>query len=867
MPIDISSVVLGTLTSPAEGMNIRSVVIGVLTGVQPEGVTAEIDLAQELHVIEDRAPRALTGVFEEQGTISGWLWDRRRMEDQRWSHGQYGATLGGHSVGLKDGTRKAWWQSGTILDCEYVDTVDKFMEDQRLWTPRVGIGEYALQFDNRLLYSDYSYTGVFNTAYLEDDALMKHVLPDDAVWTSIQISLWKRDSVFSIRKHWDFKFVEEFFTGEFGEDSRLPTVAEGGPIYENISTRKKEFLITDDNEIHLNGIHYVDRTFHYDDDYPTEPPKISIDELLEYGGTGQDDGRSILTEFLPLQVGSTRVWVLEDDDLTEWTAVDDLGFAEPDEQVFQVDEDLGIITMGGFQGEDLVLQVDLTEEDTEIPIYPEQTSMQDYPESGVIVIGSEEIAYLERTNRRFSNCIRGYNSTTAAVHSAGDTIEHRRMGLGTTGEIYLEYVAVPRVDCEVTPWGIRTANTTRSWLNIQPVNNVETGNILQIHPGDISLDAVTLETDSPLIGGNQYGPVFYGSDVSRMTATGYDPHGNPLPDVDLTISILSGTGFLNGVLGEFTDIANTLGEIYAYYVHPLNQQDLEFEVASIVHSSGDTIMVVPELTTGTVAEDIWVFQILKFDKIIGTVGLPLEITDVDTAVDPYGAQYLDLDGVISQDFRDGVLRITISSVDYYRTITWLENLLDVDDVLFTRLYVDEVIPGVAAGQTAYLLEPDAIEWDPDLLNGTRYILYEFSEDAEHPVTHLPGAYTPVHPDVVNTATGEITFTDRELPLPDPDDNSEDIGGYVVIAPGQVILQASGVDPITAQTVESGEIKLILELPSFMVGVDSSGTLPLPVGWNFQMLESNVGTGIGEPNFITLNPRADLASMCLRLEIS
>ncbi len=828
-----------------------------------------VDLLVELAVFELQEERPLTGQFSEATTIGGWLWDRRRLEDSRWNYAQYLTALGGHSIGLKDGTKNSWWQSGTILGCEYLYTDYQFVQDRRMWTPLVANGEYALQFDNRLLYSDYSNTAAFHTEILHT-SVMKHELHSDAVWSSIQVALWRRDDVFTIRKHWDFKYVDGEFSGELDESSssRLDTTDGSGTIIvDNLASRKYEYMIQD-GRVLLNGVHSIETLFTRSPSFPISPPPDNTENFIEAGGFGQEDGRAVLLKYLPVQPGSVRVWVDTDGiELNEWTRVDDLGFAEPADAVFQVDTDLGIITMGGFQAPDLILQGNLNAFDSEVTFYPEQIAIDDYPPRGVIIIDSEEIAYLERTNKRFSNCIRGYNGTTAVAHTNGASIQHRRMGAGTLGEIYVEYIAVPRIDYEVTAYITRTANTPRSYLDVKPLSNVETTNIVQIHPGDISLDSILLETDSPLIGGNLYGPVFYGSDVSRMTATGYDPHGNPIPDIELTISIIEGSGFLNGVLNEFTDLTNTLGEIYADYNHPMVRDEFEFSVSSIVHDSGDTIMTVPELVEGTDLNDIWIFQVLKFDKLVGTVGLPLEITATGAAVDPYGTRYLDLDGIISEDFRDGLVHVTVSGVKYYRTITWLEYLFDVDDQLYTRIYVDVLIPGSLVGQTAYLLEPQAIEWNPLLLNGTRYILYEWSDDVLHPLTGQLGAFYPVHPDSINTDTGEIAFLDRLLPIPDPDDDEDNLGAYVVVAPGQTTLQASGRDPLTGLLVQSNIIRLNLELPNFFVGVDSTGTLPVPTGWRFPSEENNIGGGLGGANFITINPAASgINQFALQIEL-
>jgi hypothetical protein len=267
-------------------------------------------------------------------------------------------------------------------------------------------------------------------------------------------------------------------------------------------------------------------------------------------------------------------------------------------------------------------------------------------------------------------------------------------------------------------------------------------------------------------------------------------------------------------------------------------------------------------------DDVWVFQVLKFDKTVGTVGLPLEVTARGSAVEPYGLYYLNLDGLISQDFHGGIVNLNIGGTRYYRNITWIETLPDGDGAFFSRIYLDATLPGASIGQTAYLLESQAIEWNPELLNGTRYILYEYNDDVLHPLTGELGAYFPVRPDAIDTDIGRLLFTGRTLPIPDPDSRTSNLGAYVVVAPGQVLLQANGRDPLTGQLVESNIIRLSLKLPSFMTGVDTSGALPIPTGWKFPSEESNIGGGLDGANFVTINPSASgVSQFVLQLEMS
>ena len=81
------------------------------------------------------------------------------------------------------------------------------------------------------------------------------------------------------------------------------------------------------------------------------------------------------------------------------------------------------------------------------------------------------------------------------------------------------------------------------------------------------------------------------------------------------------------------------------------------------------------------------------------------------------------------------------------------------------------------------------------------------------------------------------------------------GAYVVIAPGETRFNAHGRDPYTGRLITSNDIRLRLQLPNTLTGVDASGALPIPYGWTLVTEEFNIGAGLDGANFITINPAA------------
>lgn len=856
----INASFMEALVSEANQQAITSILVEVLVG--PALPAAEIDLPIELHIVEIQEPRPLTDRYSETHTIEGWQWDRRRLEDSRFWQNQYNTYLGGHLVGHKDGTVKSWWQSGTNQSCNYKSNTNLYVNDYYTWTPIVDTGTYYLQSESHILYSDYSYTSKFSNDIL-DNTLMFHTLHDTAQHNTIQVALWYRDDSLAIRKYWDFEHVS-IFTGEIDEinDARLDTEDINGTILPNtLSSRKKEFLIKN-SRILLNGNFYKSNVFESSLYYSTVP-KNSLDSILENIGSTTENGTVLYSKYLPIQTNSHRLLINVSGTLVEYTPVTSLVWSGPTDEHYEIDEDLGIVTIGGKVLDSLRLSTSLAIDADNLTVYLEPEVLSTYPQQGVLVIGSEEISYLERTGNQFLSLTRGYNSTTPSAYNIGESIAHRQMGKGATGSVYLEYIAVPRIDYEVTSHTNRTANSY-DWLDIQPIRNVETTNILQIYPGEISLDRIVLSTDTNYIGGIIYGPLYYGSDVSELTATAYDINNYPVPDINLTIDIVDGFGYLNGVLDRYTDISNTLGQIYAYYNHPLLIEEIEQPVDSVSHNGANTEFVVSTLSGREDVEDIWVYQILKFDKNIGTVGLPLTVRGEGSADLPYGVYYLELDGVLDpEDYRDGVIQITISNITYTRSITYVENYLGVSNVKYTRIYLNAALVN-AINDTAYCFEPQAIPFVSSVKNGVRHILYEYDINSEHPLTGELGAYAPIHPSSISGNT--LVFDNRLLPIPDLLDKSVNVAGYVVVAPSSVILQAYGTDPIRNNTIRSNFIEINLELPNYMIGVDRTGVLPVPKGWTFPTDEANVGSGLSGANFITINNQAGPNQMALSINI-
>lgn len=779
-----------------------------------------------------------TGIFGDTD-IAGWRWDRRRIQSDAINSTRANSYVGGIAYGLREGTQRDYWNCGSEA-VEYLDVVHLRDGEFYSWTPQVSTGKFSVFSDQRILYSDRSFTDVIKT---EEDGQLTVELRDGASEDSITIALYKRedDYITSILEKYD---LVDAFSGE------LDTTLNSRPSPSDPSafaSRKREYVVSD-SKVLLNGVH---KKIIGAWNYPNSDPANGI---LEATGKINGSGRAAFTQYFPVDASTVSVYskLLKSDlNYVKWTQVDSLDFQDATLPIYSVDEELGIIYLGGFRAPELRLAQKLDFFETTILIHPDVQAFSQYPYQGRIIIGGEEILYREKGLGGFYGCVRGFNGTLPATHDKGVLLSHVRQGKSMYGSVYLAYTAIPRIDYEVSAHSVRTANKW-SWIDVRPAQNVDTQAILQIVNVEQNLASVTLETDSPLIGGSLYGPLYFGTAASNLTATGYNSLGSPVEGVDLTIEIISGPGFLNGVAGSVTALTNSLGRTYAIYNDPFSEVQVEFPVTATVHDGGTTRMSVPALPPDVSVQEIWVYQILKHDKILGTTGLTFNITAHGTGADPYGVYYVDIDGVVSQDVRGGVLFVLDSgTTKVFRDITYVDQRLDGDDIPYSRIYLNATLTS-PNGHAAHILESQAIQWSPALLNGAHCILYEFSSDAIHPITKQLGAYTPVHPDAIDGTT--LVF-DRTLPIPAPSNDSMNLGGYMVVCNSLVTLDAFGQDPATGNIIRSNQVQIKLELANSLIGVDMSEALPIPYGWTLPTDSFNIGAALGGANFITINPAA------------
>ena len=867
----------------------------------------EIPIINIVTPVNDTLP--LTGKWSPDFDISGWIWDKRRLPSFNDVATTYNTFIGGHAYGLRDGTTEDYWQTGAITGLEFYD-IKQFRKygDFISWTPRVKVGEYSIFWDIKKLYSDHSFTGYIDPL-LNFKGVNFHPLRDDALHNTVSVILYQRDEDFLRRPYIDLEYVHQF-TGEISGDTRLETetgdqVNLDGILFDNLAERKHEFIIRYDEEeesfVIVANKDFMKSVGQTDIDITDE----TLSELFEDIGIGQSDGRDLFTSYFPiLNDDSLRVIVRHAGGAkTELKKTESLNFSRIGDDHYSVDADLGIISLSGYQAPQLVLASTIDPDDVEIEFRIDDAAIGSYPDQGIIIINGEEILYYGKSRTVFYDCVRGYGGPVPpSTHEIGSIIEDIKHGNGTksTDTIYLSYVAVPRVEYEVTSYDIRSANKSRV-VDCKAISNVETNQIIQINPVERNVAELILSTDKGQIGGNIFGPVYYGTDFAKLTAQALDTKGNPVEDIEITIVLNEDTGSLNGSLQTYTAISNSAGEIYAFYNAPYDWESICKEVTKVEHTGSNTKFTIEELPPNLTAESIQVYQILKHDPVIGTIGERVLCNSGENT--PYFAEgagaamgfcALRVDGQWEDPvskWEGGFLDVICSNgvkrrrnivhvfEDYY-TIDDLDTdsdgLVDhpelVGAIKETVFLLDQEISDFNTGHTplkVWLFEPEAEEWNSSWKDGARVVLYEWRDDVPHPLTGDDGAYYPVRPDDVHPTY--LKFNDRHLPIPSPTIHEDpwdptdpdylaarnlNLGGYIIVSSDIVSFYAWCKDPISGRRITSNEIKLRLDIPAYLNGVDQANpALPIPYGFTFVCEDFNVGTGIGGANFITINPKA------------
>ena len=875
------------------------------------------------YVHEEKKEYPITGVYSPDHDIGGWLTERDFVIDEQKAASVFNTFVGGQKYNLLEGTSKSDWNSIVLKNIDYLALVSFRRFNGKTWTPVYNRGTYSIYWNVIDLFSSYHYSGILK----EKDDTFQIELREDCLRTSIECAIWTRDKHFVkhpyIRYQYDPLYKQLEFKGPFtvyGTNSGLTGYYY--PVYtdKSILIEKSSYDENSDGKrvVDLEFNEYPDATFYMPEQDKNLAQIENKEQYPVYGSEGNEQldrrytfniventllikgktlprigneekdfdsvknfwegksfanpkGRSIFTKFFPIEEGSFDLIALnENKDVIELKEVEELIYQDDTSYCFEVDYDLGIIKTGGIERVDLFLLEDVAKLDKEIFV-TDKFDLKSYPESGILKIENELIFYKNKSLNSFYGCLRGYKNTTNSSYNAGSIIKHIKNGKSINADytLYCSYEVAPKIRYEVSDLQDRFANNY-GWLNLKPIDNIRENGIIQISSIDKNVSSLELTVDADLIYGNIFGPLYYGTDYRRLIATAKDALGNPVSDIEITIRIANGPGYLNYSLREHTSVSNTDGETYSLYGVPYDWDSISKRVISMSHKDNKTELVIEPIPPKIPAESVQLYQILKHDPVLGTHGKKMMRhqswgswgvthpeygkTYVNVSADiidevsrfEYGFMYINLLGPNSQVMR---FKRNIS-----QAISLISNSPPIDgEKVGIQFLLKESIPSQYSSWALNYIEAferDAEVFSETNMNGCRRVLYEWRDDIKHPVTENLGAYYPVRPD--NVAKELLTYN-KLLPLPDPGNINSNIGGYIVVSSDIADFYAECVDPITGNIIRSNTVRVRIDIPNYLNGVSNSTGLPIPYGFKLIKDEFNDCSGIGGATFLSINP--------------
>jgi len=725
----------------------------------------------------------------------------------------YPEVLGNYKTYLMDGVLSSDWQSGVNEKIPLSLIYQHEEKDSLKWIPKYELGDYWIYNKKIQLFSDFSYCLKADGGFCE--------IEED--FDQINVAIWRRNKN-KIKTPFK-KFVEK------------------------VSTGKKKYV------------------------YEIEGPKVLFNESYKkpvgsevfYKKTWEDKGysinseRKIYTEYFPLEKNSLRVVAVSENNKIVFEKSNNMFLEAEEGYYFELDEDLGVITVGSKVYPELILDETLSTLSTRVRI-KNLEDLKTYPNFGFILTKKGETLYYGS---------KGASSLEDIVYS-GDTLnEGKTLGLksfskniASSYKFYISYNAIPRIDLEFGRDSTRICNKSLvndEKLNVKPSENINNSGVIQISTKDVHVVKLDLRLEGiEEVGVNYYEGLFYGSSFARAVAQALDSEMEGVEGIDIYIAIESGPGFLNGGK-QVVDVSNSNGEIEAGYYAPYEWEDIKKDIISSKYNANNTEFETEPLPLNLSAEDVQLYEVLKIDHNAGTRGELLQIESKAIRYqNPDGSfdnrTYLKFKKTGNRNY-DDLYQYTKVSIENSSGTGWIEeetsNILEEKDYWYVFLknnYSNGTISNL--GSRCYAFRKNSLEWSSNSKIGLTRVVFKWNEDVTHPLTGDKGAYYPLRP---SSISNNVLVYEEKLKEPDPYNSDEKLGDYVILTPGMVTMYAWCQDPYTGNTVVSNRVRAKINIPRYLNGVDFNESLPVPYGFRIIDQADDVSSGVGGLNFLSINP--------------
>ena len=798
----------------------------------------ETETSLAIHVQEKSTDRR-TGVL---GGQPGWQWDRRQVEQLDDPSSYYDDSI--VLSGPIEGFLKSEYRDGMVHGLAYKDIALLPQGFKFNWVPRVEAGWYTAGASRLPMLSDHSAVKRFDA----DDVVsgLNTVQLGTAVSDPVFVAVYRRDKDLKATPWmvWNILDINTPFTGYLNEGTGVRANAEPGgvPTANLMDQNKREAKlnrVTGALQLNGTGVFQIGNN---------STDQSSLENIWESAGISAP-GRIIYTEFFPI-VGDVSVVAWWNGTAQTYTEVSDWTTTSPSDFHFIVDRDLGIIYLSGYQPEPAYLgDSGLSDTAKVVQLVPVGAAREHLPTSGKVTIDTETFTYTIAD----AGTLLGLTRASGANHAGGAKVTWTQQGTwagndNNEAQLYIAYQYGPRVDYEVSTHTVRSANYS-SWLDLHPLRRVSSQGVLQVSTTALNVDRLSLELDAPAYYGSAfYGPLYFGTSFTQATVTAYDLAGNRVSDIEITIDILDdgtlpGVGRFGNGQKTYSGFSNLQGEVFASYNAPLltGETEIVLDAGDFTISGGNTEITFPINLEFSDKSKIFLFQVLKNDPFFGALGY--QVSTYTTGSDAFG-NYLVIDEQVDADLYEGG-RVIGKDLDapgeQVVNIVRVVNSKFVDGTFTTKVYIDTALDGAYTDDPIWLLQATSVRWNASILNGSRVLTYIKDSDRFYPL--IANSW--------NTDQTGIVYEGIELPLPDPDDDSNPVGAYIAVAPRQVTLQAHCYDPASGRRIESNVAVALVQLSPTFIGEWKEG---IESHYGFRPgYPYEAATGLGGANYYTINP--------------
>ncbi len=490
------------------------------------------------------------------------------------------------------------------------------MTEKSKWTPILNTGEYTVYNDSKHFFSDYSVSKILET---------EEITINQTGISTIQIAYYKRDNEFN-----NIPFIKyEFVDGEFDKQKQYQI--------QDLENQTK-IILSDLNEINIDLLESINEK--------------TYEDLKKYsenkGASVKFSSRIIYTNYFPIKPNSLKLYSYSNitEEIEEWELVnnifklDEISAQNNLRKCFDIDYTKGVIRTSGYRIDNKYFITNYNESNRSFYLSDIDNF---WPNEGSFSF------YNKNNNSFFAKAI--YNGKHRNILQQVQIVlnpfeftlnqlkENCYVTLDTTGyqsdkeqefEFFITYAALPLVEYEALNDQTKLNRKDKN-LNLKPIYLNRNNGIIQISPSEKHVSSIVLRCDKEAIGENSFGPLFFGIDQTRITATCYN-------------------GFKQIVSGVEVEFKNIIDEPYVFFEGlsklPITKVSNHFGKAFVnanVPYDESLMMVISKETSGKSIlfnqssilrnlQDATIFQTLRYNGInkINDISEYLNFMEQDT---------------------------------------------------------------------------------------------------------------------------------------------------------------------------------------------------------------------------------------------